>query len=195
MSVTPPRWAEELLRLSVKRADFETAAGDLLEHYRDSVLPVRGRSGADRWYVRQVFGFVWRAAWIWGVVFGGAVVARSALDWFAPPQDFYVRSTASTAFAVLTLIAAGAWTSWRSASVTAGAIAGAATTTIGAMVSILGSLLLLAFWHDAGTVAAVGASGGLGETFELPLLVIAPGVLLGTVGGVVGWTISRLRSA
>ena len=66
---------------------------------------------------------------------------------------------------------------------------------IGAVISVIGAAGLLAIWHDAGTMAAIRASGGLGEVFELPVMMIIPGAVLGTIGGVVGATIKRLRSA
>ena len=49
MSVSPPAWAEALLRLVVRRGDFDAISGDLLEEYRESIHPARGRAGADRW--------------------------------------------------------------------------------------------------------------------------------------------------
>ena len=44
-------------------------------------------------------------------------------------------------------------------------------------------------------MAAIRASGGLGEVFELPIVMIFAGAVLGSIGGVVGAAISRLRSA
>jgi hypothetical protein len=43
-------------------------------------------------------------------------------------------------------------------------------------------------------MAAISASGGLGEVFALPLMMVVPGALLGTIGGLVGATIKQLRS-
>jgi hypothetical protein len=195
MSATPPRWAEALLRVFLKPGDVDSVSGDLLEEYRDSIQPVHGQRRADRWYVTQVFGFVWRDARLWAALFGGAVVARTALDWVAPPSDFHMRSAVSTAFGGGILLAAGCWAAWRSGSFVAGTIAGAATAAIGAFISIVGAGALLALWHDPATMGAIRASGGLGEVFTLPLMMGLPGVLLGTVGGVVGAAIKRLHSA
>jgi hypothetical protein len=50
----PPAWAEQMLRLLLKPDDRETMSGDLLEEYRVSIVPSRGRARADVWYVRQV---------------------------------------------------------------------------------------------------------------------------------------------
>ena len=195
MTATPPSWAEALLRMFLRPADFDSVPGDLLEEYRDSIYPVRGQRGADTWYVMQVLGFVSRSARVWAVLVGAAFVTRTALDWLAPPVDFHARSTVSTFLGVGILVTAGLWASWRSGSFFAGTLAGVAATAIGAVISVLGAAGLLAIWHDADTMAAIRASGGLGEVYELPLLMILPGAVLGTIGGAVGATIKRLRSA
>jgi uncharacterized protein (TIGR03435 family) len=57
----PPRWAEALLRTFLNPEEAETQSGDLLEAYRDSILPGRGRRGADLWFLRQVAGYILRA--------------------------------------------------------------------------------------------------------------------------------------
>jgi hypothetical protein len=195
MMATPPAWAEALLRLFLEPGAFDSVSGDLLEEYRDSIHPVRGQRGADVWYVMQVLGFVWRAARVWAVLFGGAFVTRAALDWRLPPSDFHTRSTVSTLLGVGILVAAGLWASWRSGSLVAGTVAGVAATAIGAIISVMGVAGLLAIWHDADTIAAIQGSGGLAEAFTLPVMMILPGAVLGTVGGLAGATIRMLRSA
>jgi hypothetical protein len=57
----PPRWADALLRLFLSPEEAETESGDLLEAYRDSIHPLRGRRRANLWYVRQVAGYILRA--------------------------------------------------------------------------------------------------------------------------------------
>jgi hypothetical protein len=195
MSATPPSWAEALLRVVLKPSDFDSVSGDLLEQYRDSIHPVHGQRNADVWYMTQVFGFVWRGARVWAALFGAAFVIRTALDWLVPPSDFHARSTISTAVGFGILGAAGLWASWRSRSFVAGTVAGTATAAMGAVVSVIGAVSLLAIWHDAQTMEAIRASGGLREVFELPLMMTALGMVLGTIGGVAGATLSRLRSA
>lgn len=49
------------MRTCLNTQEAETESGDLLEAYRDSIYPLRGRLGADLWYVRQVVGYVLRA--------------------------------------------------------------------------------------------------------------------------------------
>ena len=65
----PPRWAEAILRLLLKPEDRESVSGDLLEEYRETIVPALG-SAADRWYVRQVASFLFRASWTWGAILG-----------------------------------------------------------------------------------------------------------------------------
>jgi hypothetical protein len=52
-TMLPPRWAESLLRMLLAPEDRDSVSGDLLEEYRESIVPaLRGK--ADGWYVRQV---------------------------------------------------------------------------------------------------------------------------------------------
>ena len=54
----PPAWAESFLRTLLEPRDRDTVTGDLLEEYREVVLPQRGALRAKLWYVRQVASFV-----------------------------------------------------------------------------------------------------------------------------------------
>jgi hypothetical protein len=119
-------------------------------------------------------------------LFGVAFVARAAVDWFAPTEDFHTRSMVTTYVAISLFLVAGFWAAWRSASFVAGPVAGIATAGIGAGVSIVGAALLLAIWHDADTLAAIRGSGGVDEVFVLPFLMFLPGLVLGSIGGVAG---------
>jgi hypothetical protein len=73
----PPRWADALLRTCLSPEEAETQSGDLLEAYRDSVLPHRGRLSADLWFVRQVAGYMLRAR---GTAFRNWILAGLALS-------------------------------------------------------------------------------------------------------------------
>jgi hypothetical protein len=184
-----------LLRLFLKPEVFAGVSGDLLEQYRDSIHPARGRLRADQWYVTQVLGFVLRGARLWAALFAGAYVARTAWDWLAPTTDFHARSEVSTALAAGILLASGFWAAWRSGSFASGAAVGLATTAMAAVLSIGGVALLLAIWHDPNTMTAIRGSGDLEESLVLPTFLILPGVALGGVGGLVGATAKRLVGA
>ena len=181
----PPAWAEELLWMFLAPADRESVSGDLLEEYRESIVPQRGAQ-ANRWYVRQVAWYVLRATWPWAVTFAGAFLARTAYDWRVPTPDFALRSAVTTWFAVSALFAASGWRAWRSRSVGAGVVTAIATSQIAAVISVAGGALLLALWHDPQTQSAIAGSGGLGEVFLLPFLMIIPAVVVGTAGACVG---------
>jgi hypothetical protein len=137
-------------------------------------------------YVRQVWGYVWRATWPWAAVFGGAFLVRAAYDWRVTPTDFVTRSAVTTAVAATTLLATGFWTSWRSGSVRAAIVIAVLTSQIAALFSVAGVTLMLAVWHDAGTMRAIAASGGLSEVYTLPFMTIIPALFLGVIGGTLG---------
>jgi hypothetical protein len=183
---TPPQWAETILRAVLKRTDADTVSGDLLEEYRDTVYPARGRDAADRWSVVQVAGFALRSFGVWGVLFGAAFVARDAVDWLVPTNDFAVRSAVSTYLGISILLLTGFWAAWRSGSFASGTLAGVVATIVGAAVSIGGGLAILLLFHDSQSLAAIDASGGLSEALTLPITMVIPGLILGTLGGVFG---------
>jgi hypothetical protein len=54
----PPVWAEAALRCLLPVRNRDTVSGDLLEEYRDVVVPGRGVVRANLWYLRQVVSFV-----------------------------------------------------------------------------------------------------------------------------------------
>ena len=185
-NATPPAWAEDFLRLLLRRADFDAVSGDLLEEYRDRIHPARGQTGADSWYVRQVIGFAIRSAGVWGALFGVAIVIRTALDWFLPTQDFSVRSATSTYVGIGLLLAAGFSSAWRSGSFASGPLAAALAAVIGALISMAGAAGMLAVFHDSQTMSAIEGSGGLGEFFTMPIMMVVLALILGTIGGALG---------
>src|SRR5262245_21215777 len=54
----PPLWAEAWLRTLLAQRSEDTITGDLLEEYRESVLPAVGTFRARIWYLRQVISFM-----------------------------------------------------------------------------------------------------------------------------------------
>jgi hypothetical protein len=51
------KWADFVLRLLLNARDRDTISGDLLEEYREEILPTKGQFRARLWYARQVLSF------------------------------------------------------------------------------------------------------------------------------------------
>jgi hypothetical protein len=182
----PPRWAEALLRVLLKPRQRESVSGDLLEEYRDSIVPARGRA-ADWWYIRQVIWYLLQASWVWGTLMGSALVIRYLLDTLLPPADYWLRATVLTWTILGACMLAGFVTAWRTRSMRAGVLAACTAATIGAIVSIVGAAMLLAIWHDPATLDEWRRSGGVDEAFiDVPLKVMALGLAMGSIGAALG---------
>src|SRR5262245_8145412 len=54
----PPRWIEALLRFFLSPRDRDSVTGDLLEEYREVILPSRGRWRAHLWYFRHALSLI-----------------------------------------------------------------------------------------------------------------------------------------
>ena len=191
----PPKWAEALLRLLLKPEDRESVSGDLLEEYRQSAVPERGK-GADAWYVRQVGWFVLRACWLPGVFIGSALVGRYLFDTLVPTRDFAQRSRIMS-WAIIAVCLLGAFrTSLRTRSIRAGLLTSILSGALGGVISILGGVLMAAV--RPGILDEWRHTGGVDEVFlVVPLIMVWVGVVMGTVGGLAGkivaWPLSRLR--
>lgn len=84
IDASPPRWAEKLARFFLRARDRDTVTGDLLEEYREVVLPAKGRFRAHLWYLRQALSLVlvnpFLLGIILGVLFGAWNIAYSLLS-------------------------------------------------------------------------------------------------------------------
>lgn len=132
-----------------------------------------------------------RGTWAGALVFSGTFLARTLYDSRVPTTDFALRSAVSTWSGVTTLFAVGFWAAWQSRSWLAGPLTAAVTSQIAAVISVAESSVLLAIWHDPATREAIVGSGGLGEVYLLPFMMIIPAVVVGTIGGAAG-TLGRL---
>jgi hypothetical protein len=187
----PPQWAETLLRLLLTPKNRESVSGDLLEEYRDTMVPTLGPA-ADRWYVRQVGSFLLRTSWAWGAILGAALVIRYVLDTLVPPTNYTMRATVLTYTIMAICLLTGFSATWRTRSIRAGVLTSFSAATMGALFSIVGTGLMLAVWHDPATLDAWRRSGGLDEAFiDVPLKLIALGVVIGALGAVLGKGVAR----
>ena len=209
----PPAWAEAILCLFLRSEDRDTVSGDLLEEYREAVQAGGDRPAADRAYLRQAAGFLWRATWMWAVLLALLTLGRFALDVFVRPASFHMRSVVDTYLHVAVFLAIGFGAAWRRRSVHADAgpggpergverglerlsdaVAAVLSTQIMANLMIFaGNLVFLGIWHDTQTLTAIEQSGGIGEVFFLPVVVTAPAVLLSILGGTAALILPRPR--
>jgi hypothetical protein len=187
MFATPPRLAEALLRSLLPPGDRDAVSGDLLEEFRENIYPSRGRRRAHAWYWLQVFTFLWRDHQLPAALLGSSLIVRNAFDWFVPTMDFHTRSQVTTFLAVGIVLFAGFSAAWRSSSPWVGAPAGVMSSFVGHLISTAGSICILAFFHDARTLAVIDMSGGLSEVFAPPVFLFGPSIVLGLVGGVFGY--------
>ena len=170
--------------LAAQARDRASVSGDLVEEYREAIVPALG-SAADRWYVRQVASFVFRASWTWGAILGAALVIRYLLDTLVPPADYLMRARILT-YTVMTACALpGFHTAWRARSLPAGILISVSAATIGAFLSIIGTAVMLIIWHDAATLDAWRRSGGFDEALiDVMLKLLAIGATLGFASAV-----------
>lgn len=131
--------------------------------------------------------FVLHASWGWGAVLGAALVIRYLFDTLAPAADYEIRATVLTYTIVGACLGAGFAAAWRTQSIRAGVLTSSSASTIGALLSIAGTAVMLGIWHDPATRDAWRSSGGLDEAFiDVPVKVLALGITLGAVGAVLG---------
>jgi hypothetical protein len=186
--IRPPDWMVGLLRLLLRPVDQQTVFGDLLEEYRESVVPARGRSGADFWFLRQVAGFAWRATFLTGLLLWAFTTGRFLLDTFSPPTDWGPRSAVTTWLAVGLFVLAGFWSAWRTGHTRSAVVVTVGTHLIGwgLNIAVTAAVFLSVLRSQPELLAHFEQSGGWGETIGLPVMLLPLVILLGLIGGLLG---------
>jgi len=193
----PPRWAAALLSWLLPSDESETVAGDLIEEYRDAVLPALGRRQADVWLVRQVAGFVWRAPVVWGLLVAGFISGRFLLDTFAPPASYAQRSFFTTWSSILLYLLAGAWGARRTGRARTGTLVAVSAHAIGWSVNaaITAAVFVGVIRDDPEMLSVFQQTGDWGEQWLLPLMLLPFVIVLGSLGGVCGRTLAKRSRA
>jgi hypothetical protein len=194
MSASPksPPWADGLLSLVLRPDDAETVCGDLIEEYRETVYPACGSWRANAWLLRQVGGFVWRAVWGWGLLLALLMSGRAVFDTFAPPANVvsgWGPRAAFTTWSVTALfVLVGAWGARRTGRALGGTLAAIATHLIGFILGVPFQIALFVsvIRHDPRMLDLFEVTGGWGEEWGLPLMLVPIVLTLGTLGGILG---------
>lgn len=165
--------------------DLDSDAGPLEGANPGDLLPKFAT--VERRLKRQVGWFLLRASWGWGALLGAALIIRYLFDTLLPPTDYRVRAATLTYTIFGACLTAGFMAAWRTRSIRAGALTSFSAATIGALLSIAGTTVMLAIWHDPETLEAWRRSGGLQEAFiDVPLKLVAIGMVLGVAGALLG---------
>lgn len=196
-TTAPPAWAGWLLAAMLPLRDREAVTGDLLEEYREVIEPQRGKTGADRWYVRQVFQIALRAHLVWALLFAAIFVARAALDTLVPTHDFGLRSAVTTSGAMTVWVTAGFVLTWRTTLLRSAAIGGAFAAILACIVNypIAAALIGIVTVTDNQVAwAGIQSSGGVSEMFVMPAVVLMPATFIASVGGGAALLVRRIRA-
>jgi hypothetical protein len=120
--VTPPRWAEAILRALLRPSDRASISGDLLEEYRLVRYPAHGRQRANIWYVRHLFSVLLHFLFpiLPAAVLVGVLQAMSNPPWNYSP----VPSPGLSIFHGVLYLGAGCYASRRTGLIRTGVMAG-----------------------------------------------------------------------
>jgi len=175
-------------------ADRESVTGDLLEEYRESIVPARGRA-ADGWYVRQVGWFLWRASGTWGALIGATLIVGYLFDTLVPVTDYLQRSTIMSWTLMIVVARAAFWKTWRTGHLRSGLLIAMAAGAIGGAISSGGSAVLIAIWHDPATIREWQNSGGFDEAFiGVPILMLPISFVSGVAGALLGKSAAAIHA-
>ena len=182
----PQSWALALLSLFLPARGRDGILGDLLEEYHETQLPARGAAPANRWFVRQMLGFLWRASLPWGLLVSALMVGRDILDVTIPTSDFRLRAAVTTWTCISLFTAGGLYAGWRAQRTLSGTVVGFVAAVIACVISTLyaSAAVLLARPTITGDALAYR---GLVEALDVPVVpILILGVLAGTIGGGIG---------
>jgi hypothetical protein len=193
MTPQPPVWAQTLVSLLVPARDRDSISGDLLEEYRETIVPQRGSLAANVWYLRQVAGFVWRACLPFAVALGVTLAVRDVVDATIPTTDnYHFRAAVTTYFAFGTYSFAGLSLGWRTDRTLSGSVVASAATIVAIAIAIAAPLAMTALL-STGVIDRLPSYEGLREGFDVPIVpMLVVGGIFGTLGAAIGKALRRI---
>jgi hypothetical protein len=184
----PPYWAQELLGFLVREDRAENIQGDLLEEYRESVHPNRGHKAANRWYVRQVAGFLWRLSWVFGLAVALLpAIVQAIADTHSSRESFWLLFLLPARGPGIYLLAS-AYAGWRTQRMVGGALVALTAHVMGSAIAIVMAVVLYftVIRGDPASLHLFRVTGDWGEVFGMPLAITPIALALGVVGGFIG---------
>lgn len=184
--LSPPRWAEAMLRSLVRPSDRESISGDLLEEYRAVRHPTLGAFRANAWYVKHVLSVLWRLIWPCALALAGlTLLSPIAKGWSREGFVGYgslVQAPGLSLLHALIYLWAGYHGSRRTHLIRTGMLAAGVTSFIG--FTVLFTAIAI---RDPGLILAPFFNPFIFVILSvLLLLALGYGVLVGAVGGVIG---------
>ena len=201
------KWVDRVFRLLLRPRDRDTISGDLLEEYREEVLPTRGPLAARLWYVRQVLSFVSPVTWglAIGVAAGALNLIGTAIEPLADdtPGGMSIWAGGLLFLWILTSLGAARRTRRFRDAVTAGVLVGAATMAVLHLAAIVRVNVFLeqirhrSDWQNlvarfqASDFRSFRAYANYEYVSQTPQL-LALGAIVGAVSGALGGAVSGL---
>ena len=189
-TANPLRWAEVLLRLFLaRRGRNRVGRSDRGVREEHPIPRVAGGARTSGSRGRSpVSPGARRGAW--GLLVCVSMTARGVWDTFAPPLDgnWGPRSAFTTYWVIALFVFAGAWVARRTGRALSGPLAALATHIIGILIGVPFriALFVIAIQPDPKRLELFYATGGWGEEWGIPLMLVPVVLVLGTLGGVVG---------
>jgi hypothetical protein len=118
------------------------------------------------------------------------LIVRYLFDTLAPSPYtsgvIHIRSSVMSWTLIAILALTAAVTVWRTGRVRSGVLAACVAALLGGIGSIVGTLVMLAIWHDPDTLRAWQSSGGLGEALiGVPALLMPISLVVGSASAAV----------
>ena len=140
---------------------------------------------------------MWRTQVVWGLLVAVFIAGRFVLDTFAPPASYAQRSFFTTWSSILLYLLAGAWGAWRTGRARTGTLVAVCAHAVGwsLSVAITGAVFLGVIRNDQKMLNLFQETGGWGEQWLLPLMLLPFVLVLGSLGGVCGRSLAKRSRA
>jgi hypothetical protein len=193
MTTGPPPWAAWLLETLVPRRHHDILAGDVLDRYRDQILPAQGRTRANRWFLARVAEWAWTESRLACLIVVLSFLFGDGLYPGLPDSGATARAWLNATVPVCALVALGVRAGWRSG-IRAAVITGFLASCLGTAAILMLTVVSLAIARPQ--LMKIGMSW---ESMRDVASILRTSTLAGTmasvVGGLVGTGLRAMKSS